>query len=107
MQDIRPDISPVPFLGYQDDDLTHTKSGKSSLIAALNGPSMRSSIRLSTAQMNLQKRETLKLKGQLSEAQVKKVNELLEDMLRNGIDFSSVYSDIRKTQSLILKGEYS
>ena len=97
-------------MGYAgDDDLSNSlpKSGKISLAAALFPPSGRSSIRLSTAHINLQKRETLKLRGELSEAQVMKVNELYADMLRNGIDFSSVYSDIRKTQSLILKGEYS
>lgn len=98
-------------MGYAgDDDVVHTKSGKTSLAAVLFPPSggnSRSSIRLSTAHINLQKRETLKLRGELSEAQVMKVNELYADMLRNGIDFSSVYSDIRKTQSLILKGEYS
>lgn len=124
IQDLRPDMSPVnqgpfqSFTGYMDDEDDDPKrsisglglgaSGKSSLAAALGqGPSMRSSVRLSTAQLNLKKRETLKLRGELSEAQVVKVNELLEDMLRNGIDFSNIDYSISKTKSLILKGKYS
>ena len=90
-----------PFLPYRGSIVSSVKDGAGVGIEDGLRISSHSSY-LNRASRNLQDRKSLKLRGQLSIAQTMPVQNLIQDLLRNGIDLS-LLTDCKYRHSMSMK----